>query len=334
MKKIKNIILTSMVLLPLPLLSGCNGDNDGLTKITVAEVTHSIFYAPQYVAINMGFFEEEGLKISLLATPGADKTMGALLSKEAQIGLMGPEASVYVYNRGEKNHAVNFAQLTQKDGTFLLGREPIEDFSFDMLKGKTIIGGRKGGMPEMSLEYVLKTHGLEVGQNDPTKEVNVRTDVSFDVMAGVFTAGQSDFVTLFEPAASQVVRNGIGHIITSIGEASGEIPYTCYSSTKNYMAKNGEILNKFTRAIKRGLDYVYQQPIENVVAALKDSFPASDEIEITNVLTNYLNISAWPTTLELSEENFDHMLDIVKMAGELPSNSVSPYEHVVNNSFI
>ena len=226
----KIFILSGILLNTIPITSCANSD---LTKITVAEVTHSIFYAPQYIADSLGYFEEEGLDVNIITTSGADKTMAALLSKEAQIGLMGPEASVYVYQNGQNDYAINFAQLTQKDGSFLLARDPIESFTFDMLKGKTIIGGRKGGMPEMTLEYVLKKHGLDIGQNDPSKEVNIRTDVAFDVMAGVFTAGQSDFVTLFEPSASQVVRNGIGHIVASIGEASGEIPYTCYSTLKS-----------------------------------------------------------------------------------------------------
>lgn len=331
MKKI--YYLAFIPLLAVPLLSGCQKD-DGLTKVTVAEVTHSIFYAPQYIAKNLGFFEEEGLKVKTIATPGADKTMAALLSGEAQIGLMGPEASVYVYNGGETNYAINFAQLTQKDGSFLLSRDPIDNFSFDMLRGKTIIGGRKGGMPEMSLEYVLKNAGLEIGRNDTTKEVNIRTDVQFDVMAGVFVAGESDFVTLFEPAASQVVRNGVGHIVASIGESSGLIPYTCYSSTKKYMEKNGETLKAFTRAIKRGLDYIYEHNLEELIPALRKDFLSSDDVEIGNVLTNYLNIEAWPTDLELKEENFNHMLDIVIMAGELPNDYSSPYSKIVTKEYI
>lgn len=246
---------------------------------------------------------------------------------------MGPEATVYVYNGGEKNYAVNFAQLTQKDGSFLLGREKIDNFTYDMLKGKTLIGGRKGGMPEMTLEYVLKNQGLTVTRNgeDLNADVNIRTDVNFDVMAGVFTAGQSDYVTLFEPSASQVERNGIGHIVASIGESSGVVPYTCYSSLKDYLSDNSETINKFTRAIKKGLEFVYSASMDELVEALSPSFVSSDNEEITRVMTNYLNIQAWSTSLELKEENYNRLIEIVTMAGEL--DKPAPFEKIVNNTF-
>ena len=324
----KIFILSGILLNTIPITSCTNSD---LTKITVAEVTHSIFYAPQYIADSLGYFEEEGLDVNIITTSGADKTMAALLSKEAQIGLMGPEASVYVYQNGQNDYAINFAQLTQKDGSFLLARDPIENFTFDMLKGKTIIGGRKGGMPEMTLEYVLKKHGLDIGQNDPSKEVNIRTDVAFDVMAGVFTAGQSDFVTLFEPSASQVVRNGIGHIVASIGEASGEIPYTCYSTLKSYREKNKDIIIKFSNAIKKALAFVHSHKVEEIIPLLKEYFVSSDEIEIKNVMTNYLKIEAWPIDTSFNQTSFNKLIDIIKEAGELPKNVEVPYEKIVQN---
>lgn len=307
--------------------------NNGLTKITVAEVTHSLFYAPQYIAINKGYFEEEGLQVDVITTPGADKTMAALLSKEADIGLMGPEASVYVYNGGEENYAINFAQLTHKDGSFLLAREEMPNFKWTDLKGKTIIGGRKGGMPEMTLEYVLKKQGLQIGQNDPNAEVNIRTDVNFDVMAGVFTAGQSDFVTLFEPSASQVVRNGIGHIVASIGKEAGEVPYTCYSATKKYIESSQDTLMAFNRAIKKGIEFVLTSDISEIVNALKQSFVSSDDIEIKNVINNYLSINVWSSNLALTEESYNRLIEIITLAGELNSDA-APYEKIVNNSFI
>ncbi len=333
MKKIVYFVAALAMILFSP-LTGCHQD-DGLTHITIAEVTHSLFYAPQYIALEQGFFEEEGLKVDIITTPGADKTMAALLSKEAQIGLMGPEASVYVYQGGESNYAINFAQLTQKDGSFLLGREAITDFTYDMLKGKTLIGGRKGGMPEMTLEYVLKKNGLSITRNgeNPTADVNIRTDVSFDVMAGVFTAGQSDYVTLFEPSASQVVRNGIGHIVASIGASSGEVPYTCYSATKSYMSSHPEVLKAFTRAIKKGLDYLYSHSLDELTEAVAPSFTSSDAIEIKNVLTNYLAIEAWPKTLQLKEENYQRLIEIITMAGELRGEA-APFEKIVNNQFV
>lgn len=334
MKKIKKLVFTTVLLIPMTLMSGC--DNNEYTNVTVAEVTHSLFYAPQYVAINKGFFKEEGLNVKVITTPGADKTMAALLSKEAQIGLMGPEATVYVYNRGEKNYAINFAQLTQKDGSFLLGREKVDNFSYDMLKGKTLIGGRRGGMPEMTLEYVLKSKGLSITKNgeDPTADVNIRTDVNFDVMAGVFTAGQSDYVTLFEPSASQVERNGIGHIVASIGEDSGIVPYTCYSTLKNYLTANEDTLTKFTRAIKKGQEFIYSASMDEIIEALSPSFVSSDAQEIKNVMTNYLRIEAWPKSLELSKENYDRLIDIVTQAGELNVDEAVPFEKIVTNHIL
>ena len=233
MKKI-NLLLIPILLSSIP-LSACGNINTN--KITIAEVTHSLFYAPLYIAENAGFFDEVGLDIDIITTPGADKVMSALLSKDADIGLMGPEATVYIYQNGQQDYAVNFAQLTQKDGSFLLGREKIDNFSYDMLKGKTIIGGRKGGMPEMTLEYVLKNKGLTITQNglDPNADVNIRVDVSFDATSGVFVAGESDFVTAFEPTASQIEKSGQGYIVSSIGEDSGIIPYTCFSSLKSLL---------------------------------------------------------------------------------------------------
>ena len=324
-------LLTLLCVSMLSIITSC-GKNDGLTHITVAEVTHSLFYAPQYIAINNGYFKEEGLKVSVITTPGADKTMAALLSKEAQIGLMGPEASVYVYNGGETNYAINFAQLTHKDGSFLLAREEMPNFKWTDLKGKTIIGGRKGGMPEMTLEYVLKKAGLQIGQNDPSAEVNIRTDVNFDVMAGVFTAGQSDFVTLFEPSASQVERNGIGHIVASIGESSGEVPYTCYSATKKYIEQNGEILKAFNRAIKKGINFLLTSKMEEVVTALKPSFTSSDEVEISNVINNYLSIDVWNENLSLEKESYNRLIEIITLAGEL-NEEPAPFEKIVNNNY-
>ena len=330
-RKIFKFFLLIPVLVGSSIIGSCDKHDN---KLTIAEVTHSLFYTPQYVALSKGYFKEEGLDVDIITTSGADKTMAALLSKEAQIGLMGPEATVYVYQNGQKDHAINFSQLTQKDGSFLLARKKIENFTFDMLKGKTIIGGRKGGMPEMTLEYVLKKHGLDVGRNDPTKEVNIRTDVSFDVMAGVFTAGQSDFVTLFEPNASQVERNGIGHIVASIGEASGEIPYTCFSSLKSYIDKNEKIIIKFNKAIKKGITFVHENTIEEVIPLVNNFFPGSDDEEIFSVLTNYKKINAWPTSITFKEESFNKLIDIVKLAGELNKDITVPYNTLVTNKFI
>ena len=332
MKKI-NLLLIPILLSSIP-LSACGNINTN--KITIAEVTHSLFYAPLYIAENAGFFDEVGLDIDIITTPGADKVMSALLSKDAQIGLMGPEATVYIYQNGQQDYAVNFAQLTQKDGSFLLGREKIDNFSYDMLKGKTIIGGRKGGMPEMTLEYVLKNKGLTITQNglDPNADVNIRVDVSFDATSGVFVAGESDFVTAFEPTASQIEKSGQGYIVSSIGEDSGIIPYTCFSSLKSYFENNEEKLIKFTKAIKKGLDFVNSNESSSLVKYLSPSFTSSSEKEITSVINNYKSIEAWPTKLGFEKNNFDKLIDIVKEAGELDKDIQVPYDKLVTNTII
>lgn len=272
----------------------------------------------------------------LVTTPGADKVMAALLSKDADIGLMGPEATVYVYQNGQENYAINFAQLTQKDGSFLLGREKVDNFDYSMLKGKTIIGGRKGGMPEMTLEYVLKQNGLTITQNNenPNADVNIRTDVSFDATSGVFVAGESDYVTAFEPTASQIEKSKKGFIISSIGKDSGIVPYTCFSSIKSYFENNEEKLVKFTTAIKKGLEYVNNHSSLELVNYLKDSFTTSSDEEIISVIDNYKSIDAWPNVLGFNENNFNKLIEIVKEAGELDKNISVPYKKLVTNTII
>ena len=328
--KIKNILLIPMMLFSL---ASCNNDDH---KITIAEVTHSLFYAPLYIAKNAGFFNDVGLDIDIVTTPGSDKVMASLLSKDAQIGLMGPEASVYVYNNGQENYAINFAQLTQKDGSFLLGREKIDNFDYSMLKGKTIIGGRKGGMPEMTLEHVLKKNGLTITQNgqDKNADVNIRVDVSFDATSGVFVAGESDYVTAFEPTASQIEATKKGYIVSSIGKDSGIVPYTCFSSVKSYFEGNKDKLKKFTTAIKKGLDYINNTETNKIIEYLKPSFQTSKDDEIESVINNYKKIEAWPNKLGFTKENFNKLIDIVKEAGELDKDIKIPYDKIVTNEMI
>lgn len=328
---------TIKILVPLLIigasLTSCQKNEN---KITIAEVTHSLFYAPMYIAKNAGFFKEENIDIDIITTPGADKVMASLLSKDAQIGLMGPEATVYVYENGQKDYAINFAQLTQKDGSFLLGREKIDNFSYSSLKGKTIIGGRKGGMPEMTLEYVLKKNGLTITQNNenPTADVNIRTDVSFDATSGVFVAGESDYVTAFEPTASQIEKSKKGYIVSSIGEDSGVVPYTCFSAVKSYFENNTDKLTSFTKAIKKGLDYINTHSSQEVVKYLSSSFSTSTEEEIISVIDNYKGIEAWPTKLGFTESNFNTLIDIIKEANELDKSTVVPYDKLVTNEII
>ena len=323
-------IILSLCILPMSISSCNNKDNE----IVIAEVTRSIFYAPMYVALNEGYFEDEGLEVSLITTPGADKTMSALLSKEANIALMGPEATVYVYNNGQKDYAINFAQLTQKDGSFLVSREyyDYETFSFDNLIGKNIIGGRKGGMPEMIFEYVLKQKGYDVSHSDENAQIYIRTDVNFDVMAGAFASGNGDFVTLFEPSATQMENINEGYIVASIGEHCGNIPYTCFSSLKSYMNDNEENIKKFTKAIKKGLDYVYTHTSQEVATSLYGSFPSTDIKTIEKVVDRYKEIDAWTSDLLLSKEGFEKLQDVLQEANELTSRV--DYDTLVTTKYL
>ncbi len=323
-------IILSLCILPMSISSCNNKDNE----IVIAEVTRSIFYAPMYVALNEGYFKDEGLEVSLITTPGADKTMSALLSKEANIALMGPEATVYVYNNGQKDYAINFAQLTQKDGSFLVSREyyDYETFSFDNLIGKNIIGGRKGGMPEMIFEYVLKQKGYDVSHSDENAQIYIRTDVNFDVMAGAFASGNGDFVTLFEPSATQMENINEGYIVASIGEHCGNIPYTCFSSLKSYMNNNEENIKKFTKAIKKGLDYVHTHTSQEVATSLYGSFPSTDIKTIEKVVDRYKEIDAWTADLLLSKEGFEKLQDVLQEANELTSRV--DYDTLVTTKYL
>lgn len=301
------------------------------TKLTVAEVTHSIFYAPQYVAITQGFFDEEGIEIDLINTQGADKTMAALLSGEADIGLMGPEASIYVYNKGNDNYAINFAQLTQKDGSFLVSREQNSNFSFDDLKGKEVLGGRKGGVPEMTLEYVLKQNGLTLGENVDKGEVNVRTDIQFNVLSGSFVGGEGDYVALFEPSASELEKQGKGYIVASIGQESGLIPYTAYSAPKNYIENNPDLIQKFTNAVYKGQVWVKNHSSEEIADSIAPFFTDFSKDDLINVIERYKSIDAWSSTPVLTEDSLNLLMDIMEEAKELDKRS--PYNKIVNNTF-
>ena len=296
--------------------------DSSLEKITVAEVAHTIFYAPQYIAISQGFFEEEGLEIELLLTPGADKVTAAVLSGDVQIGFSGSEACIYVYNAGEKDYLKTFAQLTQKDGSFLVSREKYEDFTLDDLRGKSVIGGRKGGMPEMTFEWALRQNGI-----DPVNDLDIDTSVAFAAMSGAFIGGQGDFVTLFEPNATQVENQGFGYVVASIGELGGVVPYTSYSARISYIEENPEIIEKFTRAIQKGLDYVHDHSDEEVANAIIEFFPDTSMNDLVEVIARYRSIDAWPTTTDFKEDSFYHLQDIMKAAGEL--DSTVKYEDLI-----
>ena len=275
-------------------------------KITLAEVTHSIFYAPQYVAIEQGYFEEVGIDVELILTSGADKVTAAVLSKDADIGFCGSEGTIYVYNGGEKDYLKTFAQLTQKDGSFLVSREEIKDFKLEDLEGKTVLGGRAGGMPEMTLEYALKQNGI-----DSKKDVEIDTSVDFAAMGGAFIGGQGDFVTLFEPNALEIEKEGYGYVVASIGELGGVVPYTSYSARISFLEENKELINNFTKAIQKGIDYVHNHTDEEVAKAIIDQFPDTSLEDIAKVVKRYRDIDAWPKTTDFSEDSFNHLQDIM-----------------------
>ncbi len=322
-KRLLSVIMI-VGLMGLFVLSGC-GDQK-LTTLKVNEVTHSVFYAPQYAAMNLGFFEEEGLNIELTNGGGTDKSMTALLSGEADIGLMGPEAAIYVYNEGKEDHAVIVGQVTKRDGSFIVGREADEDFDWESLRGKTIIGGRKGGMPEMTLEYVLKSKGL-----NPGEDVEVLTNIQFDLTAGAFTGGTGDYATLFEPVASTLESEGKAYVVAAVGEASGEVPYTAYMVKKSYAEKNSDIVNRFLRALVRGQEWVNTHTPEEIAEAIAPSFADADLDILASVAQRYKDTDAWMTTPVMTEDSFTRLQDIMENAGELEQRV--PFDKLIDNSY-
>lgn len=283
--------------------SSKNKDN---IRVRVAEVAHTIFYAPQYVAIENGYFEEYGIEVELILTAGADKVTAAVLSGDADIGFSGSEATIYVYNGGEKDYLKTFAQLTQKDGSFLVAREKIDDFDLTDLKGKNIIGGRAFGMPEMTLRYALRQNGI-----DPNQDLFIDTSVAFSAMSGAFIGGQGDFVTLFEPNALELEKNGYGYVVASVGELGGIVPYTSYSARSSYIKENKDLISNFTKAIQKGLDFVHGHSDKEVAEVILKQFPDTSLTDLEKVVARYRKIDAWPTTTEFSKESFDHLQDIM-----------------------
>ena len=297
-----------------------------LQKIKVSEVTRSVFYAPQYIAISEGFFKENGIDIDLTTGQGADAVMTSVLSNQCEIGFAGPEASIYVYNEGKEDYTEVFAQLTKRDGSFLVARENTDSFSWQDLKGKTVIPGRKGGVPYMTLEYVLKKNGI-----DPQKDLVLDDSIKFDLMAGAFSAGNADYVTLFEPTASNTEKQGKGYIVASVGEASGEIPYTAYFAKKSYIENNSDTIQNFTNAIYKGQIWVKEHSAEEIAASIQDFFPDSDIEQLADAIQKYKDIDAWNETPVLEKEAFDRLQEVMTMAGELEKEA--PYDKIVNNKY-
>ena len=297
-----------------------------ITTITVAEVAHSIFYAPQYVAIHEGFFEEENIKVDLVLTPGADAVMASVLSGDAEIGLSGTEATIYVYNGGEKDYPMTFAALTKRDGSFLVSREKIDNFALEDLKGKKILGGRKGGMPEMTFEWALRQNNI-----DPNKDLSIDTSVAFAAMEGSFIGGNGDFVTIFEPNATSIEKQGLGYVVAYVGEYGGEVPYTAYNAKKSYIKNNKEIIKGFTNATQKGLDFVKEKDPEIVAKSIIEFFPDTSLEDLTTMVKRYKENDAWRETININEEEWKHIQDIMITSNE--SKEYAPYDKLIYNEF-
>lgn len=319
-------ILIVLILGVSLVVSGCSNQAEQLTKVKLSEVTHSIFYAPQYVAMSKGFFKEEGLDVELANGQGADKVMTAVLAGQVDIGFAGPEASVYVYNEGKEDNSVVFAQLTNGDGTFLMGRSPDPDFQWSDLQGKTVIGGRKGGMPAIVLQYVLGKQGLTVG-----KDVYIDTTMQFAAMPGAFIGGQGDYVIIFEPTASSLEKEGKAYIVASLGKESGEVPYTAYFAKKSFIEKNPVLIQKFTNAIYKGQRWVAAHTPEEIAMAVKLQFPEENDAILVSAIKRYQEQNSWKTDPVLQEKDFYLLQQIIQDAGEL--NKIAPYEKVVTREF-
>ena len=311
MKKIFLFILIILLLVGSFFFIGKKNKKSNLTKVKVAEVAHSVFYAPQYAAIANGYFEEVGLDVEVILTPGADNVTAAVLSGDVDIGFSGSEATIYVYNGGEKDYLKTFAQLTQKDGSFIVSRTKMDNFSLKDLKNKKIIGGRKGGMPEMTLEWVLKENGIS------KKELEIDTSVAFAAMAGSFIGGNGDFVALFEPQATMVEKQGFGYIVESLGNLGGVVPYTAYNARTSYIENNKDVITNFTNAIQKGLDYVHNTDSKEIAEVILPFFPDTSLNDLITVLDRYKENDTWPENTTFTKESFDHLQDIMINANEL-----------------
>lgn len=325
MKKKLLLLAAVTVLLALTCI-GCKKESDTLTKVTLNEVAHSIFYAPQYVAIQEGYFAEEGIDLELVTGFGADKTMTAVVSGDADIGFMGSESTIYAYNEGATDYVVNFAQLTQRAGNFLVARQDMPDFTWSDLKGKNVLGGRKGGMPEMVFEYILKQNGI-----NPAADLNIDQSIDFGSTAAAFSGGQGDFTVEFEPGATSLEKQGSGHVVASLGTDSGYVPYTAYSAKGSFIKKNPEIIQGFTDALQKGMDYVNSHTPEEIAKIIEPQFKETDLATITTIVKRYHEQETWKDNMVFEENSFNLLQDILENAGELSQRA--PYDKLVNTSF-
>ena len=298
-------------------------NNDNLKKIKVAEVAHSVFYTPQYVAHALGYFKDEGLDVEIILTAGADAVAASVLSGDVNIGFCGSEATIYIYNNGEKDYLVNFAGLTKKDGSFIVSRKKIDNFKLTDLKGKYIIGGRKAGMPEMTLEWILKENRINL------KDVTIDTSIAFPAMSGSFIGGTGDFVSLFEPNALKIEEQGYGYVVASLGELGGEVPYTVYNARKSYIENNMDVITSFSNAIQKSLDFTHSHSAEEIAKIILDYFPDTSLDDLTKLVDRYKKIDSWYKTTHIDEDSYNHVLEIIDAAGEL--KGIAPYDKLIKN---
>lgn len=310
-------------------LCACQKDDD-LIDVSLNEVAHSIFYAPMYVALEKGYYEDEGLDVDLVNGLGADKTMNALLSGEADIGFMGSEASIYVYNEGAVDYAVNFAQLTQRAGNFLVARNSKEDinktFDWNELQGKTVIGGRVGGMPQMVFEYILKNNNI-----DPAVDLNIIQNIDFGITAQAFASGTGDYTIEFEPHATALEEEGTGKVVASLGVDSGKVPYTAFCARKSYIEENPEVIQGFTNAIQRGMDYVSTHSVDEIAETIHPQFPETDIDTVKIIAGRYYNQDTWKQDTVFEENSLNLLQDILDEAGELSQRV--PYKDIITTDF-
>lgn len=329
MKK-RLLALSTILILAFSLLYACSPSDetsaDTNTKVVLNEVAHSIFYAPMYVAIEEGYFAEEGIDIELVTGFGADKTMTAVLSGEADIGFMGSEASIYTYNEGATDYVVNFAQLTQRAGNFLVAREKVDDFTWEDLKGAYVLGGRKGGMPEMVFEYILKQNGI-----DPDTDLEINQGIDFGSTAAAFAEGQGDYTVEFEPGATTLEEGGKGYVVASLGEDSGYVPYTAFCAKKSFIEDNSDTIQSFTNALQKGMDYVQSHTPEEIAEIIAPQFTETDPDTITTIVTRYYEQDTWKSNLIFEESSFDLLQDILESSEELEKRA--PYTDLVTTDF-
>lgn len=326
-RKILGVILGLLVLLVIVVTATklTSKKNDDLTTIKLAEVTHSAFYAPLYVAIEAGYFKDNGINIDLILTSGADKVAASVLSNDVEIGFAGPESAIYVYKGGEEDYLVTFAGLTKRDGQFIVSRTPIENFTLNDLKGKEILAGRLGGMPVLNFQNALKNEGIN------EKEINMNTSVEFAALSGSFIAGMGDFVNLFEPNATNIAKEGLGYIVGNVGAYSGEVPYTAFYARKSYLENNNENIKNFTNAIKEGLEYVSTHSAEEIAEIILPQFPDISLKDLTTIVDNYKKYDSWLNNPFITEETYKNLEDIMISADLL--DSYVPFENLVNNFY-